>query len=162
MRKYLFIIVILACSVQCHAITITKVRFADGSEKNDYLHKISNDFASGVGNALKQNFPSRVSEIGVGLTLEGGHVKITYMAKIVSCSTSEAMTHFDHRGALAIEKDKKRALNSANQRCSSQKEPTQRMFRKVYGGVMTVAAHGNPVYFKRNWWYVTENFFMAK
>lgn len=159
MKKIITFFVFCCCAVSCCAITITKTRTANGTEKHDYLHKAANDFSNEVGNALKKNFPARVSAVGVGLTLEKGQIKITYTAIILPCAKNVAQSYFEHRGALSVKKDKQQSHTDAVLRCGNQKMSAEHIFSISYGGVLS-AHSGSSVQFKGNWWCVEEDFFM--
>jgi len=102
--------------------------------KNDYLHKLGNEFAKSVGDTLKAMYPATVQDVDVYLKEEeGGKVTLIYTALIARCEEEEAMYYFDRRGAMTAGNNFAETELDAKNRATQQTIVASENFKKEFG-----------------------------
>lgn len=120
-------------------ITVTR-ELTRPDNKNDLLHKVTNEFSTVVGKYLKDQYPMRVDRVSVKLVCSNGMMTLRYTAVIGPCSQDAADYNFDHRGSFSLEKTQGKAELDADKRSRAQKEEAVQKFNKEYGS----SADGKP------------------
>ncbi len=104
----------------------------------DRLHKVANDFATRVGDILKEEFPMKIDSASLFVKMEcyNDTVKLSYSVVLIECDTSEADYYFDRRGALSKDVRPYVAGADAESRCADQALVVTRAFKKNYKAVV--------------------------
>jgi hypothetical protein len=166
MKKYLLVFGFIFLGVSLFAqyqgrllpvvFCITKVARSD--ERNDTLHKIVNTFCVQVGDALKKNYPSKVNEVGLVLSVKNDTLTLSCTALLTTCSPKEAQYYFEHRGSCKVNPDDFTARTGARTTADVQSD---NFIEKNPKWQVSLREHTNAVKAGENYWVVYENFLTA-
>lgn len=146
MKKILIIVsigVALLASPLYAQKTITVSRSAAYPDNvGDRLHKIANDFATRVGELLKEEYPMKIDQGSLKVTMKcfSDTVQLSYHVALVECDSNEAHFYFDRCGALTKDADAYDAEVDAENRCQEKKAIVVKKFEnkireKKYGQI---------------------------
>lgn len=159
MKKILFIgllffVIAIHVSAQQTLLTVTKSRTAFDNS-GDSLHKIANEFSTAVGDALKENYPARVDDFSLDVSLiwnSWSGYTLTYSARIVRATAQNFQKHFDHRGSLSNSPINAKALGYEQYLIAVSK------FEKTYGKMIESSFNHAT---QANGFFLWESFIMA-
>ncbi len=111
-------------------------------KKGDSLHKIASDFATRVGDLLKEEYPMKIDQGSLKVTMKcfSDTVQLWYHVALVECDSNEAHYYFDRCGALTKDADAYDAEVDAENRCQEKKAIVVKEFEnkireKKYGQI---------------------------
>jgi hypothetical protein len=163
MKKILLVISIIVsvftsfAQVSDDLNTITTIRriSTEDAAVNDSCTFAADRFVLFINYALDKNYPSKVTDVVMTLSIKGDSAELRYTASIKPCDRSEAMRKFEHRGTIRVLADEFSARSEAKRLVDAE---TDKFIIDNGGWKVAFREHANAVREGDNFWIVYENF----